>query len=71
MHLVSRAHQTVRVLGRRFDFSQGEAIHTENSHKYTLEDFSALAHRSGFVPVRNWVDTDRLFSLHWLEAAAD
>ena len=71
MHLVSRAHQTVRVLGRRFDFSQGEAIHTENSHKYTVEDFSALAHRSGFVPVRNWVDADRLFSLHWLEAAAD
>ena len=69
MHLMSRARQTVRVLGRRFEFTEGETIHTENSHKYTVEGFSALAQRSGFLPARHWVDADRLFSLHWLTAA--
>jgi len=25
------------------DFAAGETIHTENSHKYTVEEFQALA----------------------------
>jgi len=69
MHLVSRLRQTVRVLGRRFDFAQGEAVHTENSHKYTVEGFSRIAACGGFCPVRQWVDADGLFSLHWIVAA--
>ena len=43
MHLVSLARQTVRVLGREFRFAKGERIHTENSHKYSVEEFQALA----------------------------
>ena len=43
MHLISRKAQTVRVLGRSFSFRAGESIHTENSYKYSLERFAALA----------------------------
>ena len=41
MHLVSERAQTVRLLGRSFAFRPGETIHTENSHKYTIEAFQA------------------------------
>ena len=66
MHLISRVHQSVRVMGRQFDFHEGESIHTENSHKYTVAGFSRLASDAGFTPERVWVDPARLFSLHWL-----
>ena len=49
MHLVSLARQTVRVLGRAFSFAKGERIHTENSHKYSVEEFQALAARAGWT----------------------
>ena len=68
MHLMSLVRQSVSVLDREFAFEQGETIHTENSHKYTVEDFQRLALVAGFFPKRFWTDEERLFSLHWLEA---
>ena len=68
MYLVSTAAQRVGVCGRAIPFREGEAIHTENSHKYTLEDFRALAASAGFVPRAMWCDEDRFFSIHWLES---
>jgi len=69
MHLVSLASQTVRVLGRAFRFAKGERIHTENSHKYSVEEFQALASAAGWAPAHAWTDADRLFSLHLLRLA--
>jgi dimethylhistidine N-methyltransferase len=69
MHLVSLARQTVRVLGRAFSFAKGERIHTENSHKYAIEEFQALAKSAGWTPAHAWTDADRLFSLHLLRLA--
>ncbi|MEZ5844699.1 MAG: L-histidine N(alpha)-methyltransferase [Hyphomicrobiaceae bacterium] len=66
MHLVSLRDQTVGVLGHAFRFRAGETIHTENSHKYTIDDFSVLARRAGWRHARVWTDADRLFSLHEL-----
>jgi dimethylhistidine N-methyltransferase len=66
MHLVSLARQTVRVMGREFRFAKGERIHTENSHKYTVAEFQALARAGGWQPVKAWTDADQLFSLHLL-----
>ncbi|GJE71789.1 Histidine N-alpha-methyltransferase [Methylorubrum podarium] len=66
MHLVSRRAQTVRVAGRGFGFAAGETIHTENSYKYTLDGFRALAARAGWSPVEAWTDRDGLFSVHAL-----
>src|SRR5262245_33200130 len=66
MHLVSLARQTVRVLGRSFSLAKGERIHTENSHKYSVEEFQALARSARWSPAHAWTDADRLFSLHLL-----
>jgi len=68
MYLVSLKRQSVRLCGQRFDFAQGEAIHTEDSHKYTIESFREMAARAGFNPRAVWTDQDRLFSVHWLES---
>jgi uncharacterized SAM-dependent methyltransferase len=67
MHLVSRAAQTVRIGGQAFDFGEGESIHTENSHKYSLDAFRALAEAAGWRPVEAWTDAAGLFSVHYLE----
>jgi len=70
MHLVSRRAQTVTVGDQCFDFAQGESLHTENSHKYTLEGFRQMARRAGFTPGPAWVDDQQLFSVHWLATGA-
>ena len=68
MHLVSLARQHVHLLGQDILFAEGETTHTEDSHKYTLDGFRALAAEAGFIPRAAWTDPDRLFSIHWLEA---
>jgi len=68
MRLVSLRAQDVHVLGRGFSFGAQERIHTENSHKYTVEDFEALARRAGWLPFALWRDPQHLFSVHELIA---
>lgn len=67
MHLVSRLPQVVTIEGERFRFQEGETIHTENSYKYTIEGFQALAGRAGFRSRALWTDKQDLFSVHYLE----
>jgi len=50
-------------------FTPGETIHTECSHKYTLEGFAALAKRAGWQTERTWCDAKPWFSLHLLTPA--
>ena len=69
MHLVSRAAQTVNLLGESLHFAEAETIHTENSHKFTVEGLRTLAARAGFGIGPVWTDPERLFSVHWLPAA--
>jgi dimethylhistidine N-methyltransferase len=66
MHLVSTRDQEVAIGERRFAFAAGETIHTENSYKYSVEEFQALAREAGFEPVHCWVDDEHLFSIHYL-----
>ncbi len=68
MHLESLKAQTIAVGGQSFDFAEGEKIHTENSYKYSVEDFGALAGRAGFDVRKTWTDPDQLFSVHYLQA---
>ena len=68
MHLVSRREQQVTLGRERFAFREGETIHTENSHKFTVEGLRDLATRAGFRPGAVWTDTARQFSVHWLQA---
>ncbi len=66
MHLVSRGAQTVRLGECEFSFADGESIHTENSHKYTIDGFQALAAKAGWQAQEVWTDRDNLFSVHEL-----
>ncbi|MDE1929457.1 MAG: L-histidine N(alpha)-methyltransferase, partial [Burkholderiales bacterium] len=66
MHLVSRCAQVVTVAGQRFEFAEGESVHTENSYKYADAAFGELARAAGFEPRASWTDERRLFTLHWL-----
>jgi len=66
MHLVSRRAQTVEIGLDRCFFAAGESIHTENSHKYTLDGFAALAGDAGYETVAVWTDPAGLFSVHAL-----
>ncbi len=68
MHLLSLKRQRVTVLGRHFDFEEGETLHTENSHKFTIDSLRTLARTAGFTAGPVWTDPDNRFSLHWLEA---
>ena len=67
MYLVSQAEQIVRVADRTFSFGAAERIHTENSHKYSVAEFRALARASGWTPLKVWTDPGQLFSLHLLK----
>ncbi|UCC57313.1 MAG: L-histidine N(alpha)-methyltransferase [Gammaproteobacteria bacterium] len=67
MHLVSNCRQSFHVDGHRFELEDGDHIHTENSYKYTIEQFQTLATAAGFAACRVWSDAEALFSLHYLE----
>jgi len=69
MHLVSLARQSVRIGRHRFSFDVGESIHTENSYKYDVDDFAALARSAGFEVERVWTDEGQLFSVQLLRVA--
>jgi len=70
MHLVSCCNQSVSIAGQRYHFVTDETIHTENSYKYSVDEFKALAAKSGFRSEAVWVDDDRLFSVHLFKAGA-
>jgi uncharacterized SAM-dependent methyltransferase len=68
MHLASLEAQAVNVGNYRFSFARGETIHTENSYKYSVEEFRAIAARAGFAAEKLWMDRKGLFALHGLRA---
>lgn len=67
MHLRSKTIQSVRVSNQKFDFQPGETIHTENSYKYSIQEFQQLARKTGFAPVSVWTDENNDFSVHYFE----
>jgi len=66
MHLASTKRQTVKVGDTAIEFRAGETIHTENSYKYSIESFRALAQKNGWSPLKAW--TNGQFSVHALRA---
>ena len=68
MHLVATRMTRIALDGEAFEFAEGDGIHTECSYKYRVEEFAALAVRSGFSSERVWCDDARLFSVHCLRA---
>jgi dimethylhistidine N-methyltransferase len=68
MHLISRKPQVVRLLGTSLSFRHGESIHTENSYKYSIERFAALARGALWRVQTSWTDAADMFSVHALVA---
>ncbi|MDZ7683422.1 MAG: L-histidine N(alpha)-methyltransferase [Fodinibius sp.] len=65
MHLVSRQQQTVTIAGQQVDFDEGESIHTENSYKYSLDEFEELV-SDCYEVEQVWTDEQQHFSLQYL-----
>lgn len=70
-YLRSTAAQTVSVAGERFSFEAGETIHTEDSHKYTLDGFAELAGEVGFRVDAVWTDERSYFSVQYCSVEAE
>jgi dimethylhistidine N-methyltransferase len=70
MHLVSLRRQRLAMGSEQVDLSEGDSLHTENSYKFTVEGLRAVAAQAGFQPGPVWMDPQRFFSVHWLEAPA-
>lgn len=66
MHLESLKNQAVHINGNRILFEEGETIHTENSHKYTAEEFEDIA-GDYFKRQKTWTDERDYFSVHYFE----
>jgi dimethylhistidine N-methyltransferase len=66
MYLVSKSDQRVHLAGKEIAIKDGDAICTEYSYKYSLDDIRQLAEESGFAPKRVWTDTEQRFSVTYL-----
>jgi dimethylhistidine N-methyltransferase len=64
MYLVSTGKQRVRIdaLEMEVAFAEGEAIHTENSYKYSPEEIAALAKAIDCSIMGRWTDAEGRFS---------
>lgn len=71
MRLVSKCSQWIRVGGLKgsLRFKEGEHIHTEDSHKYSLEGFASMASAAGLSMVERWTDEEKWFALTLLKKA--
>jgi uncharacterized SAM-dependent methyltransferase len=54
-------------LGLEVGFAEGEAIHTENSYKYSPAEIETLAADSGLYLDQAWLDPDGRFQLNLFE----
>lgn len=65
MHLESKINQTVTIgeLNKKISFKSGETIHTENSHKFTLDMIASYANNSYLEVVKTWTDPQEYFAL--------
>src|SRR5699024_6585620 len=62
-YLISTKEQEVHIvaLGRKFQFAEWETIHVEVSQKFSLDQISSMAEKSGFRVVKNLFDSKRYF----------
>lgn len=68
MHLEAMRDMDFEVDGRPFTITQGETIHTENSHKYGPNGARMLLRAGGWTPIAEWTDPQDWFALILCEA---
>ena len=64
MHLRSLYEQIVNIEENEYYFDKNDYIHTENSYKYSIEEFQSLASKASFNSEMVWMDEKKLFSIH-------
>ena len=67
MHLLSLKAQTVHLNGQAYAFHEGETLHTEYSHKFTIAGVQQAAQSAGLQAGPVWTDPQHLFGLLWLD----
>ena len=68
MHVEARRDVTVRIRGAARRFTQGERIHTENSYKYSPEQFRSILVEAGFTEPQLWQDERQDFNVFYAKA---
>lgn len=67
MHLIAKEAHSISVNGTTFSMEKGEYIHTENSHKYSVEEFSEMV-STWFTVEKVWTDEKNYFSVQYLKS---
>ncbi len=67
MHLKCQVPQEVAICNSLIQFKRGETIHTENSYKYTVDEFCDLAAKAGLSLKSYWKDCRNLFCVYYFE----
>ncbi|QDU77110.1 Histidine-specific methyltransferase EgtD [Bremerella volcania] len=63
IYLRSQIDQTIRLDGQTVHVEAGELIHTEYSHKYTIDGFAQMAADVGWTLRRWWTDENDYFAV--------
>jgi len=61
MHLQAVTAQSVQIDGTTRTFAAGEQIHSENSYKYSRQEFELMLREAGFGRVLSWTDDRAAF----------
>jgi dimethylhistidine N-methyltransferase len=63
LYVRSNSDHTVSVAGEAISFRKDELVHTEYSHKYTVDGFARLAEQAGLALRRSWSDKREYFAV--------
>jgi dimethylhistidine N-methyltransferase len=66
IYIESLSEQQVTIAEQEFNFGEGERIHVEHSHKYTIEGFAEMAGKAGLKQQQVWTDDQNYFALMYL-----
>ena len=68
IYIESLVDEVVEISGEQIQMKCGERIHTEYSHKYTIDGFAQMAAEAGLIQNRVWTDDREYFALMHLKA---
>ncbi|MEY2658031.1 MAG: L-histidine N(alpha)-methyltransferase [Pseudomonadota bacterium] len=67
MHLQAKHDLLVQWNGHQRHFNQGETIHTENSYKWSIDQFTDQLRAAGFSSIQHWTDPLVHFAVFWAQ----
>lgn len=67
MYLVSNKNQDFFIDDNIISLKNGEKIHTENSYKYSIDDFINLVENVGYKISEYWTDSKNYFSIFYFK----